>query len=346
MTSTKPPTYVARSPVDLIALVPVVLGFHPDDSVVLMTFGRPGASFHARVDLPVSAGEQREVADALGRAVAANRLGQAALVLYSDDEQVCASMAGLVLTRLGRLGCEVLDVLRVDDGRWFPLPEDGSPGTPYDLQTHPFTARHVFEGRVVHGDRAELADTLVGTDEGDAVAVALAATRFADHVLVVHDEPGMLQTEARWLRRWVRRRVRSAAPLDAHDAGRALVLASLQATRDVAWAEISRPRATAHVELWRELVRRAPRDLVPGPAALLAFAAWQAGRRRAGLVRGGPRARGRSRLHAGPPGRAAAHQCRPAGPVGAAQRRRPAGPARRDRSGSGPRGCRGGDRAW
>ena len=31
------------------------------------------------------------------------------------------------------------------------------------------------------------------------------------------------------------------------------------------------------MELWRELVRRAPRDLIPGAAALLAFAAWRAG---------------------------------------------------------------------
>ncbi|MBV9831700.1 MAG: DUF4192 domain-containing protein [Marmoricola sp.] len=277
MTASKPPSYVARSPVDLIALVPVVLGFHPDDSVVLLTFGAPGASFHARVDLPVSPDEQQEVADALGRALAANRLERAALVLYTGDEQVCASMARRVLARLAWLGCEVVEVLRVDDGCWYRLPEDGSPGTPYDLQTHPFTARHVFEGRVVHGDRAELADTLVGTDEEDAVAVALAATRYADHVLATHEEPGVLGTEARWLRRCVRRQVRSTAALGAHDAGRVLVLASLQATRDVAWAEITRPRAAAHVELWRELVRRAPRELVPGPAALLAFAAWQAG---------------------------------------------------------------------
>ena len=44
--------YVARSPEDLIALVPFVLGFHPSESVVLLTFGAPGGSFHARVDLP------------------------------------------------------------------------------------------------------------------------------------------------------------------------------------------------------------------------------------------------------------------------------------------------------
>jgi hypothetical protein len=277
MTSSLPPSYVARSPVDLVALVPLVLGFHPDDSAVLLTFGAPGGSFHARVDLPVSASGQGETADALAAAVARNQAAQAALVLYSDDEQVCAAMAATVVERLAGLDCEVFGVLRVDEGLWYELPEDGSPGTAYDLTTHPFTARHVFEGRVVHGDRAELADTLVGTDEDDAVAVAQAATRFADLMLRWARHPGTLATEARWLRGRVRARTRSSRPLDAHDAGRMLVLVSQQRVRDVAWAEITRRRARAHVELWRELVRRAPRDLVPGAAALLAFASWQAG---------------------------------------------------------------------
>lgn len=281
MTSSIPPlppnAYVARSSVDLIALVPLVLGFHPQDSVVLLTFGGPGRSFHARVDLPVSAGDQEDVADVLGQAVSANHLARAALVLYSEDEQVCAAMSARVVERLGRLGCEVLDVLRVDDGLWFELPEDGSPGTPYDLQTHPFTARHVFEGKVVHGDRAALADTLIGTDEDDALAVAQSATRFADVLLNLDAEPAVLRTEARWVRRRVRQRVRDSRVLDVGDAARLLVLAALKPTRDVAWAEVTRRGAVPHVELWRELVRRAPRHLVPGAASLLAFAAWQGG---------------------------------------------------------------------
>jgi hypothetical protein len=263
--------------VDLVALVPLVLGFHPEDSVVLLTFGAPGRSFHARVDLPMSPADQAEVAELLAGAVAANHLRQAALVLYSDDEQVCAAMATAVLERLARLGCEVLDVVRVDDGSYVELPEDGSPGTPYDLQTHPFTARHVFEGKVVHGDRASLADTLIGTDEDDALAVAASATRFADVLLNLDEEPGLLGAEALWVRRRVRQRVRDARPIDVGDAARLLVLAAIKPTRDVAWAEVTRHGAGPHVELWRELVRRAPRDLVPGAASLLAFAAWQAG---------------------------------------------------------------------
>src|SRR3954470_2495078 len=44
-------TLTARGPADLLAAVPVVLGFRPRDSLVMLTFDAVH-SFHARVDLP------------------------------------------------------------------------------------------------------------------------------------------------------------------------------------------------------------------------------------------------------------------------------------------------------
>ncbi|KAK1827996.1 hypothetical protein QBC39DRAFT_418474, partial [Podospora conica] len=34
-------------------------------------------------------------------------------------------------------GVDVIEVLRVDDGRWHLVPDDGFPGTAYELETHP-----------------------------------------------------------------------------------------------------------------------------------------------------------------------------------------------------------------
>ena len=47
-----------RTPEDVLAAVPVVLGFEPLDSVVMLTFGG-GETFHARVDLPPPARGRR-----------------------------------------------------------------------------------------------------------------------------------------------------------------------------------------------------------------------------------------------------------------------------------------------
>ena len=272
-------TFVARNPTDLIAVVPAVLGFHPQDSVVLLTFGPPEGAFHARVDLPVEAAEQDAVAGVLLDAVLANEARRAAVLIYTDDVEAAHAQAEVLLARLLEHAVEVIDVLRVDDDRWHRVPPDDSPGTPYRLDTHPFTAQRVFEGQVVHRDREELEDSLIGTDEDDAVEVALAATRFADLVAGCRNEAvhRFLRTEARWLQQRIRARIDDREQLDARDAGRLLVLASLVATRDVAWAEINRANSAGHVDLWRELVRRSPRDLLPGPASLLAFAAWQHG---------------------------------------------------------------------
>ena len=40
---------------------------------------------------------------------------------------------------------------------------------------------------------------------------------------------------------------------------------------------MTRAVAGAHVGIWRDLVRRAPPDLMPGAAAVLGFAAWLSG---------------------------------------------------------------------
>ncbi len=62
---TAPTTLTARCPEDVLALVPVLLGFLPSESVVMLTFGAAQA-FHARVDRP-----DRQRGGAGGRALAA-----------------------------------------------------------------------------------------------------------------------------------------------------------------------------------------------------------------------------------------------------------------------------------
>ena len=47
--------------------------------------------------------------------------------------------------------------------------------------------------------------------------------------------------------------------------------------RDAAWGSMTRDEAPAHVVLWTDAVQRSPDDLVGGPAAVLALAAWLAG---------------------------------------------------------------------
>src|SRR5690606_31620965 len=47
--------------------------------------------------------------------------------------------------------------------------------------------------------------------------------------------------------------------------------------RDAAWSVLRHARARQHVDFWADVLRRSPDQLAAAPAALLAYAAWQAG---------------------------------------------------------------------
>ena len=154
-------TLTARSPEDLLAVVPVVLGFEPADSIVMLTLDAR-QTFHARVDLPPDRRGVAEVVDLLLEPAARHRARSAVLLLYTADDQ----LARAVVRRFRRggpagRGPVLVEALRVDGGRWFPLL--GAPGgRAHDrgalrrLQPPRSSPRRSWSGRVLHGspDRA------------------------------------------------------------------------------------------------------------------------------------------------------------------------------------------------
>jgi len=265
---TKP--YVATGPEDLIALAPTVLRFDPEDSVVVMTFGRPGRSFHARVSLPERPRDQDEVATTILKAMTQNHLRECAILLYSSDRLVAVSQGRKLNRRLTNAGIRVVDVLHVAGDRYFRILRGDEVGTPFDISAHPFTARRVLDGVVVHRSRADLAATL-GPDEAAEAAlpeVIEAAQRWLD-------QPDR-EAESSWLRAMIRRALPTGT-VPATDLPRLLADLCDPRLSDLAWAAIDRKQSEAHIELWRDVVRRSPDEYVAAPACLLAFAAWLAG---------------------------------------------------------------------
>ena len=272
-------TVRATSPADLLALVPTFLGFHPADSVVLVTLGSAPSPVHARVDLPVDPRDAEGLAAHLAGVVDRNGVGAVALLLYTDDAALAATVVDALVPRLAEVRCAVRCAARADGERWWLLgrPEQG-PGTPYDLGTHPLTAEAVVEGRVMLASRAELAGTLVG-DPTEVEEVETWLDDAADRLVQLLPSREHLVVEGRWVRHRVRRHLADGQRLDASDVARLLLL--LHATvelRDVAWAEMHHGNAREHVTLWLDLVRRSPVELRAAPASLLGFAAWLSGR--------------------------------------------------------------------
>jgi uncharacterized protein DUF4192 len=270
-----PTTLTARSPEDLLAIVPVVLGFVPRDSVVMLTFGA-SRTFHARVDLPTGAAEVPDVVTALLGPARLHRVPRVVFVVYSGSAAVARDVGRALARAFQRAGIEVLEVLRADGLRWFSAVgrRRGVPdwGVPYDVLAHPFTAQAVLEGRVTHRSREELAASLDGV--ADAVArVAAAVARRGDR----SGPPGQAVAESAWVRQLLRRHVAAGTVPGDDDLARLLVALRHSSVQAVARASMTRDSAPAHVNLWTEVVRRAPAGLVGAPAAVLGLAAWLAG---------------------------------------------------------------------
>ncbi|MGN6721771.1 MAG: DUF4192 domain-containing protein [Marmoricola sp.] len=263
--------YVATGPEDLIALAPTVLRFEPENSVVVMTFGRPGRSFHARVSLPRRGRDQDEVADTILTAMKNNHLRQCAVLLYSDDRDVATSQGRKLNRKLRNAGIRVADVILVSGDRYFRVLRGDEVGTAFDVSAHPFTARRVVDGVMVHKSRAELAATLLPEpSEEESWGATIEAVR--DWTARGSDTVA----EGHWLRSTIPAAV-ARGSFSGAELPRVLADLLIPDLSDVAWAEITRADAEAQVALWRDAVKRAPADYVAAPACLLAFAAWLAG---------------------------------------------------------------------
>jgi hypothetical protein len=266
-----PRALTARSPEDLLAIVPLVLGFHPEESLVMLTFAADRSAFHARVDLPPPEGRE-EVVDLLRSAAVRNRVDRVLFVLYTADPEAAFELAPEVVVGFAEARIEILDLIRADGERWFPLAGGPDhPGHAYDISTHPFAAQGVYDGTVTHGSRLALAESLTGPT-GDVALVEQETP-----VALARVPALQRRAEARWLCEVLAAVDVPRVDLSAVDTAR-LVVALLDIDlRDVAWSHMSRANAADHVAFWTGVVRSTPDDFLAAPATLLAFAAWLAG---------------------------------------------------------------------
>lgn len=271
----------ARNPEDLLAMAPVVLGFWPDDSVVMMTFGarRP---FHARLPMPpldeLDACTLLEVEECLLGPAGRHGVQAVALLYFTDD----AEAARLVHDAL-REGCRVRGIAMliavVADGAEYSVVGPGGtlgPRTSYDVTAHPFVVQGIVEGRITHRTRADMVASL----EVDPALAAPVVEQLHEGGWHDTDPP----TGAREVRRhgnWVVATVRLATGTGElpPPSGLARLLWALQVPRirDAAWTVLDRATAPRHVRFWSEVLRRTPDDLSAAPGVLLGLAAWQAG---------------------------------------------------------------------
>ena len=291
--SAKPPApaeLIVRSPADLLAAVPYLLGFHPDTSVVIVAVRERQMIFAARADLPPPGAAAAEVAAMTGYvgAVVAQQEGHAAAVVgYGPAGRVDPVMPA-AMAALSDRGLAIMAVLRVDDGRfWSYLCADPRccppEGTPFDPRASPLAAAAAYAGQVALPSRVDLVRQVSPVGGADQIAMRQATRRAETRLAaLLNGAPPTDLLGGRALRVAGERAVRDLLgqgrsgqrPTDDELAWSTLLLAHTP-VRDYACQRLD--DGEWQLTLWGDVVRRARSDLVAAPATLLALAAWRVG---------------------------------------------------------------------
>ena len=271
-----------RTPGDIAAAVPLLVGFQPAESLVVVTLRgrRRRVGLTMRLDLPGPGCEETYadvVASHVGRAGAA----QVVLVCVTEDpgDRPRAALVDAVRGRLAGIRVETSDALLVRDGRWesYLCDDPGCclGGRPLPEVSTQLAAALAFEGRAVLPDRAALvaslapAGGLAATLMGSAMARERAARAAApvDPLSLRRARAERLDAFAAALDEVV-----AGGPVGCDEAARLVVSLDDVVVRDtvLSWA-LRRPD-----ELRALLTDLARRAVPPGDAPVCATLGWVA----------------------------------------------------------------------
>lgn len=261
MTDTPQITLHVRSTTDLVEVVPTLLGFHPEDSLVLIAIVDGTIAVTARVDLPCEgAGTVEGLRAVWRRFPTADLVG----IAFSDDPArawfALDEFDHSVPPGLGRL------LVHADGAHWFGAPH--AHGVPYDGLGSVHLAEATYRGRAVRGSRDELRALVEPGCTPAEVTASLdrVARRAAGMADLVRD--GLALVEAH-----------DAAPgdLDLDDATLLCLASHDPGFLDAALLSTVRENAEQRLSLWLQVVRGSVPNCAGYALAAAGLAAWVSG---------------------------------------------------------------------
>jgi hypothetical protein len=288
-TRTAAPVQRISGPEELLAAVPYLVGFHPQDSLVLVGLRNRRVQVTARLDLADA------VPGGIAYTLAAMSRGgvtSVIAVIYADDMEIDEEtdprpwdVLACIEEQTALRGCRWDDVLLVAAQRWWSLTctaQECCPPEGRELPSAPtaFTAAATYDGMVVLPDRTALEALLDPVPEAERAALA-AALEAAERAAVQETLQAGGDRYARSVKRALFAAARAADRprwTGLADAELARFGAALRviAIRDAAWIAIEDRRIDGR-PLWRELARRLPAHYACPPLFLYGWAAWRDG---------------------------------------------------------------------
>ncbi|MDQ3733808.1 MAG: DUF4192 domain-containing protein [Actinomycetota bacterium] len=282
-------------PGSLVAAVPHLLGFPPEESLVLVGLRGPASrlGMTMRLDLPPDGLHCAPAIDEfhpLGEALRGDDASDclAMIITEQDDQDGVAPYVDLVSNldqALYECGIEVSDIVLVRAGRWrsYLCPDPSccpAQGTPIPAASGELAAYAAYSGSVVRSSRADLG-ALIAVDP----TAVRSTERALDHVCREMAEAAESGTSEAYLARvadLIHRRVTalaagSARPLSHRDAARMSIGLIDRQVRDRVAGYCLEESAAAAESLWVDLLRRLPTPLDAAPATMLAMSSWARG---------------------------------------------------------------------
>jgi len=279
-----------RGPGDLAAVVPSLLGFEPRQCLVLLVLAPPRQRVRLtmRIDLPESGRDDHwaVLRSRLRPGLVQAKGTAAAMCVYSPDPADLDAALRHLRPLCEEFELELLDALRIDDGRWFSgLCHDPGccppQGVPVPGDTAALAQLVVEDGRRVAGSREELCREFTrpagsaGADLDEQLEAALARVgpqALRDPTLGVPVEAMAEQVEAAMA-------ATTFGGLRVADALRLAVLVGDGDRRDAVYQHlVSGPddevRIRAHRALWASVCRLLGEEGAAVPVALFALAAY------------------------------------------------------------------------
>jgi hypothetical protein len=288
----------AGSPAALLRLVPHLLGFVPETSLIVIgvTPPRDRIRLTLRYDLPdpPEADLVAELAEHAIGVLSAQRLTAAVAVAYGPGTLV-TPVANELRDAAWQARIDVREFLRVQDNRYWSYvcgneaccPADGVPFDAVPADPSEAEALAAVGDRVL-ASRAALAASVAPLGGIARESMRQATRRAEQHVTQLLAKVRrsarlgtarhMIAAEALGTVGAMIARYRGGGRFTSDDeiARITVALRDLR-VRDDAWARMDPAYADAHRRLWTDVVRRAQPGYVAAPAALLAFVAWQSG---------------------------------------------------------------------
>jgi hypothetical protein len=263
-----------NGPTDLLTTVPLLLGFHPDHSLVVVGLLNGELQCTFRVDLPGSADHMEHLRDLTGQ-LSLNECDGSVVIVYGEAE-IAEAAAKWSATRLHAAGFAPIDLLRVAEGRWFSLTCGGACCPPEGLplpETSAASCEVAVAGGYAEADRSAIAALLAPAPVGRRAAVARAVTAALVEDAEL-DWAAQRNLDLQAIDQWMDAK---SLPEPEAIAAVGLALGDLD-IRDYALRRINSGRFEGNrLDLWIWVTRHLEDDLVAPAATVAGFAAYRFG---------------------------------------------------------------------